>query len=498
MNDPAATDAAAATAYLTIHGHAYQPPRESPRTGEVEAQPSAAPFHDWNQRIAAECYEAVASAAEFDDAGAVVGRVNLWGALSFDLGPTLGVWLDRHRPEVAAAVAEGAAAGHGHGAMGHPGVHAILPLAAAEDRRVMLRWGLADYEARFGGRARSMWLPETAVDTPSLEALVDEGIEWTLLAPHQVRRIGPDGSDLEPLHHPLAVTLPSGRGIVVVPYEGMVSHGIAFGGLLDDGARLADALLSSGSASVGELDGAPTGGDRVGDPSPALVVTAVDMETFGHHHRFGELAVARSLRLLQTHDQVAVIRPQEYLDRFGAPRQGRLVERTSWSCAHGVERWRSNCGCRFGDDQDQMWRRPLRDLLDAVADIVGREFTREAPRDLRDPSAARLDYGSVLTAHGAARDDATRGFLTRHLASDGDAERAIGWMELERLRLEAWSSCAWFFDSPDRIETRQSLDQAREALVRLHTLTSHDVTGWFDRQIGAGRLGSGESGPGDG
>jgi hypothetical protein len=197
------------------------------------------------------------------------------------------------------------------------------------------------------------------------------------------------------------------------------------------------------------------------------------------------MALAHAVEEWHAAEGIEITTPERYLEMFPASRSGSLVERTSWSCAHGIERWRSDCGCRFEEveGQDQRWRRPLRDVLDAVADVAGRLFNEFATTDLVDPWAARYDYGMVIAARPEGREAMRGQFLARHLADGGSAERAWQWMEAERLRLEAWSSCAWFFDSPDRIETIQVLDEARAALVRYAALSGVDALGWFDAQV---------------
>lgn len=458
------------TAYICVHGHAYQPPRESPESGEVEQQLTAAPFHDWNQRITSECYGPLSQAKRLDEEGNTISVTNLWSAMSFDLGPTLGVWMDRHARSLSDAISAGDALGGG--AMAHPWVHAILPLTPPGDRATIVRWGVDEYRSRFGHAPTGMWLPETAVDTASLESLADVGITWTMLAPHQV--LGRSGR--EPGHTPLVVSLPSGRSITVVPYDGELSHAVAFGGLLDDGQKFAEVVADRALSIEG--------------PDAPLVVLATDIETFGHHHRFGEMALARAVDEWAGVDGLELITPERYLAKFPASAPGALVERTSWSCAHGIERWRSDCGCRFDDvdGQDQRWRGPLRDVLDAVADIAGRLFNEFAGAELVDPWAARYDYGMVLGARPEGREAMRAQFLGRHLVSGGSPERAWAWMEAERLRLEAWSSCAWFFDSPDRIETVQVLTEARASLDRYGALTGRDLLSWFDTRVATAGL----------
>jgi len=462
------------TRFVCVHGHAYQPPRESPDTGDVEIQPSAAPFHDWNERITAECYEPLGRAELHGERGAVTSTMNLWSRLSFDLGPTLGVWMDRHAPAVAAVVAEGDVVGGG--AMAHPWVHAILPLTPAGDRTTIIRWGIDDFRSRFGHPPKGMWLPETAVDSASLEALADAGIAWTMLAPHQVR-LGRGADAARPGAKPLNVTLPSGRSIIVVPYDGELSHGVAFGGLLDDGAKLAHAVVERADASAS-------------DTNP-LVVLSTDIETFGHHHKFGEMALARAVDEWAIADDVEMITAERYVERFGADRPGWLVERTSWSCAHGVERWRADCGCRMDEveGQDQRWRRPLRDILDAVADACSRLFHDHATAEFVDPWAARHDYGVVLSSRAEQRELVREHFLGKHLARGGgcwpclvvDGGRTAPPRGVVQLCLVLRLARS-HRDATGVVE-------ARAALVRYAGLTGVDMTDWFDTQVTGSRLG---------
>ena len=464
------------TAFVCVHGHAYQPPREDPVTGEVPVQPGAEPFHDWNGRISAECYAPLAAARRLGEHGVEVSRTNLWSRVNFDLGPTLGVWFDRHRPDIAEAVRQGDSLGRG--AMAHPWVHAILPLTPERDRATVLRWGNADFRARFGREPEGVWFPETAVDSASLEAAADAGLSWTVVAPHQVRARdqGAPPSAASP-HYPVRIVLPSGRPFVLVPYDGEVSHAVAFGDLLRDGVALANRVTSAAEFALRSA----RSGDTV--DIPPLVIVSTDIETFGHHHRFGEMALARAMDEWDAHGGLRRCVVADYLDEVGVHRDGWLVERTAWSCGHGVERWRSECGCRFESGTSQSWRRPLRDVLDAVDDAARRIMEGEADRDLVDPWAARDDYGTVLAASGTPSSGQVRAsFLASHAASGADPQRVWAWMEAERLRLEAWSSCAWFFDTADRIETRQTVHQATEAVRRLSALGGVDLREWLDGQ----------------
>ncbi len=431
-----------------VHAHVYQPPREDPRTGEVPVEVSAAPMHDWNERITEECYRPMAAARVLRPDGSLDRAINLYAHLSFDVGPTLAVWLDRFAPDVMAAMVAGdrasCAASDGHGgAIAHPWVHAILPLASARDRSTLISWGITDFVHRFGRRPEGMWMPETAVDTATLEALVDHGIGFTILAPHQVAAT--DGVPLDPTR-PARVSLPSGRSIVVFAYDGSLAHGVAFGDLLQDGDRLAAALS--------------------GDPAAGLRSVATDAETFGHHHRFGEMALARAIgRPGAGHG--GLIPYAGWLHRHGCQQSAVLVEDTSWSCAHGIERWRSDCGCRIDVvvDSSQQWRLPLRNAIDWLV-ARGVELTdRFAGPALLDPWAARDAYAEVLIGVRTPSQ-----FADAH-ARPGHADAALAWMEAHRHLLMAQSSCAWFFDHADGHEVGIVLAQAEMALELLTSIT---------------------------
>lgn len=453
-----AAAASGAQRVACVHAHVYQPPREDPRTGEVPIEISAAPMHDWNERITQECYRPMAAARVLRSDGTLDRAINLYAHLSFDVGPTLAVWLDRFAPDVMASMVAGDRAscarseGHG-GAIAHPWVHAILPLASPGDRATLIRWGIVDFEHRFGRRPEGMWMPETAADTATLEALVDEGIVFTIVAPHQLGAV--TGMSFDPTL-PARVALPSGRSIVVFAYDGSLAHGVAFGELLNDGDRFAAALVGSGESTNENRDGNGSG----------LRSLATDAETFGHHHRFGEMALARAIDRTGA-DQVALVSYAEWLHRHGCEQRAALIEDTSWSCAHGIERWRSDCGCRIDalTQSSQQWRAPLRDAIDWLV-VRGVELTDEfAIEVLIDPWAAREAYVEVLI--GALPREQ---FVHAH-ARVGHEDAALAWMEAHRHLLMAQSSCAWFFDHADGHEVGIVLAQAQMAVELLGSLS---------------------------
>ena len=412
---------------VVIHAHFYQPPREEPWLEEVEREPTAAPFHDWNERIEKECYRAVV-AARIPAANGRIGRVvNTLEHISFNVGPTLADWLETEAPETWHAMLAADQASrrrlHGHGnALAMPYHHVILPLATHRDKITEVRWGIADFRRRFGREPEGMWLPETAVDDETLDVLAAEGIRFTVLAPHQVTTPPPHGL-------PGRYRTRAGRDITLCLYDGALAHDVAFGPLIRDGAAWAKRMLTVDPGAAG----------------PGLVSLATDGETFGHHHRFGEMALAAALERMGRARKVRVENFASFLARHPAAHDVVLVEPTSWSCAHGVERWRSDCGCRTDQGTGQAWRAPLRHALDWLAGELHARFEREAHPYVDDPWAARDGYlGGARSADHPVR--------MREL------------LELERNALRMFTSCGWFFNDVGGIETVIDLRYAARAI----------------------------------
>ncbi|MES2522081.1 MAG: DUF3536 domain-containing protein [Gemmatimonadota bacterium] len=447
---------------VIIHAHCYQPPREDPWLEVVEAEPSAAPDHDWNARIDRECYSRLAgvqvrqrdarAAARDPDARAGLARVvNMYAWCSFDVGATLCEWLATEAPDTLAAMIAGDAAsvrrwGHGN-AIAAPYHHVILPLASPRDRVTEIRWGIADFRRRFGREPEGMWLPECGVDEDTLDAVAAEGIRFTILAPYQVR------ADGDTRGMPVRWRGARGREITIVPYDGNLAGEVAFGGLLQNAAALAARL-------------APAVGT---DTAPRCTTLATDGETFGHHHRNGEVTLANALaRIVQggIHPAASVTNAAALVAAHPPTMDVTLVSPSAWSCAHGVERWRSNCGCRLDGSKPpaQQWRGPLRDALTALAERCHEVFEREAAPLFRDdPWAVRDGYGEVVAQDGAPLVAFVRGALREGVDQQGE-RRAHALLELERASLRTFTSCAWFFDEVERIETRQVLRYAARAL----------------------------------
>src|SRR5207248_5397698 len=409
------------------------PPREDPWLDQIPVEASAAPFHDWNERIEHECYRAVVAARVHAPDGRIAQILNTLEGISFDFGPTLWEWLERKAPDTYAAVLQADRvsrerhAGHGN-AIAMPYHHAILPLASRRDKVTEVRWGITDFRRRFGREPAGMWLPETAVDPETLDVLAAEGIRFTILAPHQVERAPAGG---RPGWHRTA----SGRRIALFLYDGALSHDVAFGPLVRDPAAWIERLTAR--------DG------------PELVSIATDGETFGHHHREGAVTLARVLDALRQRGDVRVDTFGAFLARHPPQEDVRLVAPSAWSCPHGVERWRSDCGCRVHGDRatHQRWRAPLRSALDWLAAELHRVFERVGGVIFSaDPWTVRDVYGAVL----GAPDDAVTRFIGERLRHPDDRSalaRARELLELERHALRMFTSCGWFFDDIAGLES---------------------------------------------
>ena len=468
--------------YLVVHGHFYQPPRENPWLEAIELQDSAYPYHDWNERVNAECYSTNASSRILDGRGRIVEIVNNYSRISYNFGPTLLAWLEEKDPDTYAAIVDAdseSARTFGRGsAMAQPYNHMIMPLASPRDQRTQLVWGLRDFERRFGRTAEGVWLPETAVDLRTLELLAEQGIRFTVLAPHQAARtrapgakewVDVSGARIDP-RHPYVQNLPSGRSIAIFFYDGPASRAIAFEGLLRNGERFAHRLtgLFHGEARNAQL-----------------VHVATDGETYGHHHRHGEMALAYALRWIDTHGAAKLTNYAAFLERFPPAHEVEIVEDTAWSCAHGVERWRSDCGCSTGGQPGwhQRWRAPLRAALDWLRDRLEPEYERLAGELLHDPWAARDDYIEVILDRSDASVDA---FFARHGRNSlGPAERvrALELLEMQRHAMLMFTSCGWFFNDLAGIETVQVLQYAGRAVQLATRLVSDDIEAQFLQRL---------------
>jgi alpha-amylase/alpha-mannosidase (GH57 family) len=450
--------------YVCIHGHFYQPPRENPWLEAIEVQDSASPYHDWNERITAECYAPNGASRILDAEDYIVSIVNNYSRISFNFGPTLLSWLEPHAPRVYGAILEADRASRerfsGHGsALAQAYNHMILPLANRRDKLTQILWGLRDFEHRFGRAAEGMWLPETAVDLESLDLLAEHGIRFTILSPHQAHRVRPlggrhhwrevGGAGIDP-SMAYELRLPSGRKLSLFFYDAPISQAVAFERLLERGEQLAIRLLGALSEQR---------------DWPQLVHIATDGETYGHHHRFGDMALAYALHTIELDQTVQITNYGEYLERHPPTQQVEILPNSSWSCSHGIERWRSDCGCSFGRvGWNQAWRAPLREALDSLRDRLAPLYEQQAGALLGDPWAARDQYIEVVLDRSREN---LEGFLSRQAGrglDHGETVRALKLLELQRHLLLMYTSCGWFFDELSGIETIQVIQYAGRAV----------------------------------
>lgn len=482
--------------FVCIHGHFYQPPRENPWLEEVELQDSAYPYHDWNERITAECYAPNAASRLLDDEGLIREIVNNYEKTSFNFGPTLLSWMERHAPATLAAIVEADRrsqkrfSGHGS-AIAQTYNHIIAPLANPRDKWTQVVWGIADFVKRFGRRPEGMWLAETAVDVETLDIMAEHGIRFTVLAPHQAARVRAVGENLwhdvsggrvDPTRAYLQ-RLPSGRSIALFFYDGPVSRAVAFEGILKQGERFAERLMSGFNDSR---------------PWAQLMHIAADGETYGHHHKHGEMALSYALEYIERTGSAKLTNYAEYLEKHPPQMEVEVFEHTAWSCAHGVERWKSDCGCTTGGlpGWNQKWRAPLRESLDWLRDRLSEAFERESGGLLRDCWAARDAYIAVILDRG---EDSIRSFFAEHAIGEATGERrikALKLLELSRQALLMFTSCGWFFDDLSRIETTQVLRYACRAMQLCVEVGGDDLEPRFLERLAAGRSNVPENGDG--
>ena len=482
--------------YICIHCHFYQPPRENPWLETVELQDSAYPYHDWNERVTTECYAPNSVSRILDGDNQIIQLVNNYSKISFNFGPTLLSWLEAKAPDVYDAILEADResqknfSGHGS-ALAQVYNHMILPLANARDRRTQILWGIRDFERRFKRMPEGMWLPETAVDLESLEILAELGIRFTLLAPHQagrVRTIGGrvwrdvSGSRIDPTQA-YEQRLPSGRKIALFFYDGPIARAVAFEGLLSSGEDLANRLIGAFSEERNR---------------PQLVHIATDGESYGHHHRFGDMALAYALNTIESNQLAQLTNYGEYLERHPPTHQVEIIEKTSWSCFHGIDRWWSNCGCNSGGHPgwNQEWRTPLRDALDGLRDSLALPFEKRGRELLKDPWAARNDYLSII--HDRSTDN-VEGFFAQHAArplSAADMTTALKLLELQRHAMLMYTSCGWFFDELSGIETVQTMLFAGRAVQLGQNLFGDSLESQFTERLASAKSNLPEYGDG--
>jgi alpha-amylase/alpha-mannosidase (GH57 family) len=466
--------------YICIHGHFYQPPRETPGLEEIEIQDSAHPYHDWNERITAECYAPNTASRILDKDGRIADIINNYSKISFNFGPSLLSWMERSRPATYEAIIEAdrlsAENYSGHGsAIAMAYNHMILPIANSRDKSTQVIWGIKDFEHRFGRFPEGMWLPETAVDTASLETLADLGISFTILAPRQAgkfRRLGRgskwdnlNSEDIDPTM-PYLCRLPSGKSIAVFFYNGPISQDVAFSGLLESGEGFARRLLGAFSE---------------GRKHPQLVHIATDGETFGHHHRGGDMALTYCLNYIESKKLVKLTNYGMYLEKHPPTHEVTVLENSSWSCAHGIDRWRENCGCNSGMNPGwtQKWRKPLREALDELRFSTIKIFEKGTREYFHDPWKTRDHYISVILDRS---EENMESFLhsnsTRELARE-EKVMLLKYLEMQRNAMLMYTSCGWFFDEISGIETVQIMQYASKVMQLVSDVQGKDLEPGF-------------------
>jgi len=367
----------------------------------------------------------------------------------------------------------------------------ILPLANRRDRETQILWGIRDFTRRFGRDPEGMWLPETAVDLETLESLVRHGIRFVILSPWQARRVRPVGGrawrpttdeKIDPTQAYRQV-LPSGARIAVFFYDAPISQSVAFERILDSGIKFANRLMQGFSASR---------------DWPQLMNIATDGESYGHHHRHGDMALAHALAHIEELADVELTNYGEYLERHPPAHEVEIEEKTSWSCGHGLARWMENCGDSSGGHPgwSQEWRAPLREALDWLRDELIPLFDGAGREIFHDAWRARDEYIDVILDRSPASVESFLGRQARGALSDEVRRRALRLMEMQRHAMLMYTSCGWFFDDLSRIETVQVIRYAARALQLAESLSPRDLESPFLERLQRARSNVPENGTG--
>jgi alpha-amylase/alpha-mannosidase (GH57 family) len=472
--------------YLCIHGHFYQPPRENPWLEAIEVQDSAYPYHDWNERINAECYAPNTASRILDGERRIVDIVSNYARISFNFGPTVLSWMETNSPEIYQAILDADKqsiewrSGHGN-AIAQAYNHIIMPLSHKRDKRTQVLWGIKDFEYRFKRFPEGMWLPETAVDIETLKVFAECGIKFTILAPHQalrVRKIGAgkwkdvSGARIDPTRAYLC-RLPSGRRINIFFYDGPISQSVAFERLLNKGEDFANRLLS-GYSALREW--------------PQILNIATDGESYGHHHKFGDMALAYTLNYIESNGITRLTNYGDHLEKHPPTHEVEIIENTSWSCIHGIERWSNNCGCNSGGhpEWNQEWRAPLRQALDWLREQLSFKYEHKAKEYLKNPWKVRDEYINVILDRS---EENIKRFLERHASRNISMDERVivlKLLEMQRHAMLMYTSCGWFFDELSGLETVQILQYAGRAIqLSEHVFKNGLENGFLERLASA-------------
>lgn len=468
--------------FLTIHGHFYQPPRENPWLEAIELQDSALPFHDWNERICKECYNPNSVSRIVDNKNQILDIVNNYQYMSFNFGPTLLSWMEEFAPltyeRIIKADIDSISEHSGHGnAIAQVYNHMIMPLANAHDKETQVKWGIRDFEYRFGRKPEGIWLAETAVDDATLKVLVDNGIKFTILSPYQALKIRKTGDkewqdvswgNIDPARsYKYTLKGDSKKSIALFFYDGAISKSVAFDELLKDGNRFIKRLKEGVSETRNY---------------PQLVNIATDGESYGHHTKFGDMALSYVLKIKAEDEGFKITNYAEYLDKYESDYEVDIKQASSWSCFHGVGRWKEDCGCSTGGHPgwNQKWREPLRNALDYLRDELAKVFEAEGPKYFNDnPWAIRNKYIDVILDRNYIT---IRKFQKENFKPDLTEEQKVKGMELLEIQRQAmlmYTSCGWFFSEISGIETVQIMKYAARAMQLVARFTNEDFETHF-------------------
>ena len=470
--------------YLTIHGHFYQPPRENPWLETIEVQDSANPYHDWNARVTAECYTPNSVSKIVTQDNKILDIVNNYSFISFNFGPTLLSWMEHYSPysyeRIIKADVESISKNNGHGnAMAQVYNHIIMPLANKRDKYTQIIWGIKDFQYRFCRKPEGMWLAETACDDATLEALIDCGIKFTVLSPHQaksVRKLTPDNKEkwsdvswgnIDPARaYRYFVKSDKTKHIDLFFYDGPISKSVAFDELLTDGNK----FISKLKAGVSK--------DRNYNQ---LVHIATDGESYGHHTKFGDMALSYILKARAEDEGFILTNYANYLEQEGVQYEVDIKDVSSWSCAHGVGRWCDDCGCSTGGGYgwNQKWRKPLREALDYVRDELIKIYEEYGNLYFKDVWAARNDYIDVILDRCK---NSVSSFLEKHQKyqlEKNDVPKALKLLEMQRQAMLMYTSCGWFFSEISGLETTQIMKYAARAIQLAAGFSSVDIESGF-------------------
>ncbi len=463
--------------FLTIHGHFYQPPRENPWLEAIELQDSAAPFHDWNERINQECYNPNSVSKIVDSRNRILDVVNNYEYISYNFGPTLLSWMEHYAPltyeRIIKADIESIAEHSGHGnAIAQVYNHIIMPLANEHDKETQIKWGIRDFEYRFGRKPEGMWLAETAVDDDTLRLLEANGIKFTVLSPYQAEKFKKAGDkdwtdvswgNIDPARsYKYNIKSAPGKSIDLFFYDGAISRSVAFDELLKDGNKFSK-RLKEGVSDCRDY--------------PQLVHIATDGESYGHHTKFGDMALAYVLKIKAKDEGFTITNYGEYLEKYRSDCEVEIKQASSWSCFHGVGRWKEDCGCSTGGHPgwNQQWRKPLREALDYLRDELVTVFEQCGKKYFNDVWNVRNKYIDVILDRG---DMNVKNFQHENFLpdlSDEDKVHAMELLEIQRQTMLMYTSCGWFFSEISGIETVQIMKYAARAMQLASRFTDKNL-----------------------